>query len=218
MKKLFTVTAMLILTISLQPVPARADNAKEICAQLENQITGDRMKYSVSANVDGPIYFANIGCGIKVRKNDLCAMEMVAWLAGEAHSDEPECACPVLAAMVRALPSQHGAARLDEFIEWTLYGVKPDTAKPPLKSLQLRPEDGGATDGVRMTMVRCSGARPPECSRGASQPATHTRRANARCASSTTAPTSRPTRRATLPGSTPSRTSATSHSAGPPGA
>jgi len=29
-------------------------------------------------------------------------MEMVAWLAGEAHSDEPECACPVLAALVRA--------------------------------------------------------------------------------------------------------------------
>lgn len=32
----------------------------------------------------------------------MCAMEMVAWLAGEAHSDEPECACPVMAALVRA--------------------------------------------------------------------------------------------------------------------
>lgn len=32
----------------------------------------------------------------------MCAMEMVSWLAGEAHSDEPECACPVLAALVRA--------------------------------------------------------------------------------------------------------------------
>jgi hypothetical protein len=28
-------------------------------------------------------------------------MEMVAWLAGEAHSDEPACACPVLGAVVR---------------------------------------------------------------------------------------------------------------------
>ena len=36
------------------------------------------------------------------RDDGMCAMEMVAWLAGEAHSDEPECACPVLAAMVRA--------------------------------------------------------------------------------------------------------------------
>lgn len=29
-------------------------------------------------------------------------MEMVAWLAGEPHSDEPQCSCPVLAAFVRA--------------------------------------------------------------------------------------------------------------------
>ena len=36
------------------------------------------------------------------RDDGMCAMEMVAWLAGEAHSDEPECACPVLAALVRA--------------------------------------------------------------------------------------------------------------------
>lgn len=32
----------------------------------------------------------------------MCAMEMVAWLAGEPHSDEPACACPVIAAFVRA--------------------------------------------------------------------------------------------------------------------
>ena len=33
----------------------------------------------------------------------MCAMEMVAWLAGEEHSDEPRCACPVIAAYVRAV-------------------------------------------------------------------------------------------------------------------
>lgn len=33
----------------------------------------------------------------------MCAMEMVAWLAGEPHSDEPECACPVIGALVRCL-------------------------------------------------------------------------------------------------------------------
>ncbi len=33
----------------------------------------------------------------------MCAMEMVAWLAGEPHSDEPACACPVLSAFVRAV-------------------------------------------------------------------------------------------------------------------
>lgn len=36
------------------------------------------------------------------RDDGMCAMEMVAWLAGEAHSDEPRCACPVIAAFVRA--------------------------------------------------------------------------------------------------------------------
>jgi hypothetical protein len=37
------------------------------------------------------------------RTAGMCAMEMVAWLAGEEHGDEPECACPVLAAFTRAL-------------------------------------------------------------------------------------------------------------------
>ncbi len=37
------------------------------------------------------------------RRDGMCAMEMVAWLAGEEHSDEPQCACPVIAAFVRAL-------------------------------------------------------------------------------------------------------------------
>ena len=37
------------------------------------------------------------------RDDGMCAMEMVAWLAGEAHSDEPSCACPVIASYVRAL-------------------------------------------------------------------------------------------------------------------
>ncbi|MBL9077990.1 MAG: hypothetical protein JNL08_10830 [Planctomycetes bacterium] len=36
------------------------------------------------------------------RDDGMCAMEMVAWLAGEPHSDEPTCACPVIAAFVRA--------------------------------------------------------------------------------------------------------------------
>ena len=33
----------------------------------------------------------------------MCAMEAVAWLAGEPHSDHPECASPVLASYVRVL-------------------------------------------------------------------------------------------------------------------
>ena len=36
------------------------------------------------------------------RDDGMGAMEMVAWLAGELHTDEPQCACPVIAAFVRA--------------------------------------------------------------------------------------------------------------------
>ena len=35
-------------------------------------------------------------------ESGMCAMEFVAWLAEEPHSDAPECACPVLSAFVRA--------------------------------------------------------------------------------------------------------------------
>lgn len=36
------------------------------------------------------------------REDGLCAMEMVAWLAGEEHSDSPSCTSPTIAALVRA--------------------------------------------------------------------------------------------------------------------
>ena len=46
-------------------------------------------------------------------------------------------------------------ARVDEFIASTLYGVKPDVARPPLKSLQIRYDEPGMedqADAIRMTM------------------------------------------------------------------
>ena len=65
-------------------------------------------------------------------------------------------------------------AAVNRYIRWTLYGVKPDTASPPLKSLQIREEevaageaDAESVDGVRMTMFyyNCSGPKgAPPCS------------------------------------------------------
>ena len=66
-----------------------------------------------------------------------------------------------LVEQVAYAPTQHQVTRLDDYVKWTLYGVKPDTAKPPLKSLQIRPEDCvpnvsgsmcGQEDGIRRTM------------------------------------------------------------------
>ena len=60
------------------------------------------------------------------------------------------------ATKVAFAPEQFQVTRLDDYVKWTLYGVKPDIAKPPLKSLQIRPEDCLASpcdlDGIRMTM------------------------------------------------------------------
>jgi hypothetical protein len=41
--------------------------------------------------------------GHQTREDGLCAMEAVAYFAGEPHSDKPKCTCPVLAAFVRNL-------------------------------------------------------------------------------------------------------------------
>lgn len=40
------------------------------------------------------------------RRSGVCVMEAVAWLAGEPHSDRPECASPVVAAFLRHLNDQ----------------------------------------------------------------------------------------------------------------
>jgi hypothetical protein len=50
------------------------------------------------------------------RDDGMCAMEMVAWLAGEPHSDEPGCACPVVAAFVRATNDALGDAARDRHL------------------------------------------------------------------------------------------------------
>ena len=58
-------------------------------------------------------------------------------------------------------PTAHQVTRLDDYIRYTLYGIKTDTALPPFKSLQIRPEDDGETDGIRMTMYYYDNAATP---------------------------------------------------------
>lgn len=61
------------------------------------------------------------------------------------------------ASKVRAAPRQDEVNHLDEYVRWTLYGIKKDTAQPPYKSLQVGgdpdfPCTGTECDGIRMTM------------------------------------------------------------------
>lgn len=37
----------------------------------------------------------------RMREDGVCAMEALAWIAGEPHSDAPQCACPVIGAFLR---------------------------------------------------------------------------------------------------------------------
>jgi hypothetical protein len=99
---------------------------------------------------------ANGGKGAHVL-NDARAYDV--GLSDDAGGGNPLC----LASKVHASPSQDEVGRIDEFINFTLYGIKTDTAKPPFKSLQVGgdPSTGchNATppphvdcDGIRMTM------------------------------------------------------------------
>jgi hypothetical protein len=50
------------------------------------------------------------------RDDGMCAMEMVAFVAGEPHTDEPSCACPVIAALVRACNDAMGDAARNRWL------------------------------------------------------------------------------------------------------
>lgn len=59
----------------------------------------------------------------------MCAMEMVAWLEGLPHSDEPECTCPVIAAFVRRINdnmNQEGRDRLLAYLPRLVGTVSPE--------------------------------------------------------------------------------------------
>jgi hypothetical protein len=74
------------------------------------------------------------------RDDGVCAMEMVAWLAGEAHSDEPACACPVLGALVRACNDAMTDAQRERFLRPlvpTLVGTRATAAVERVRGMAV---------------------------------------------------------------------------------
>lgn len=58
---------------------------------------------------------------------ELCAMEMVAFLAGESHSDRPRCTCPVIAAFTRGVNDRMNDETRNRILIpllWDLIGTK----------------------------------------------------------------------------------------------
>jgi len=70
---LLSLSLILIITLSQAICEEQPDN----CPKLEEKYTGNGIKYSMYADVDGMVSYAELLCGIKLRANKLCAMEMV---------------------------------------------------------------------------------------------------------------------------------------------
>ncbi len=72
----------------------------------------------------------------------ICALEAVAWLAGEEHSDSPECACPVIATIVRGwndtLPDDEHRNRLIRPLVAKLVGTKAEGTPAQRDSILLK--------------------------------------------------------------------------------
>jgi hypothetical protein len=66
--------------------------------------------------------------GHEDRESGVCLLEAVAWVAGEPHSDQPACACPVMAAFGRAwndaIPDDATRTRLLKPLVTLLIGSK----------------------------------------------------------------------------------------------
>lgn len=74
-KYIITLLAVFFLSV-LGCNAATADDGSPACTRLSEKASGNMLKYSLDATVNNPVFFGDIGCGVRYRK-ELCAMEMV---------------------------------------------------------------------------------------------------------------------------------------------
>ena len=79
MRKEFILCIAGISLLLLFTAPINAEDKIPVCEKLGDKVTGEMIKYSVNADVDGPVYFGDIGCAVKYRTKEFCAMEMVSF-------------------------------------------------------------------------------------------------------------------------------------------
>lgn len=70
--------ALLVPLTAAVYMPAWADETPA-CVQLDEKVRGDREKYSLHGEANGPLYFSGISCAVRHRNRTLCAMEMVSF-------------------------------------------------------------------------------------------------------------------------------------------
>ena len=76
LKKLIITTLALFSLFALCVTRASADESIPACTRLDEKAGADMAKYSLDADVDGPLFFSAISCAITYRNKELCAMEM----------------------------------------------------------------------------------------------------------------------------------------------
>ncbi len=79
MRKEFILCTAGLSLLLLFTVPLNAEDKIPVCDKLGDKVTGEMIKYSVNADVDGLVYFGDIGCAVKYRTKEFCAMEMVSF-------------------------------------------------------------------------------------------------------------------------------------------
>lgn len=59
------------------------------CRKLSTPFSGEEQKYSVQAQVDGPVIFADIPCAVYWRNHEFCATELASFQATATVIDHP---------------------------------------------------------------------------------------------------------------------------------
>jgi len=77
MLKKIIITGLALFFLPVSSFTATAEGNDAACMQLGEKAIGDSIKYSLNAEVNGPVFFNDISCGIRYRNKELCAMEMI---------------------------------------------------------------------------------------------------------------------------------------------
>ena len=79
MHKKIILTLLVPFFTAVFGLTAAADEGDSVCTRLDAKAGGNEVKYSLDAEVNGPVFFNDIICGIRYRNKELCAMEMVSF-------------------------------------------------------------------------------------------------------------------------------------------
>jgi len=129
MLKKFIITLAVFFFLSSSPLPfiaAAAEDITPVCIRLQEKAGSDMVKYSLDADVNGPLFFSGIRCALRHRNTEFCAIEMVSFdITGKVYDfytaekieisaayfwlDETNKSAPILAFSSKESAEKYGA-------------------------------------------------------------------------------------------------------------